>query len=210
MPGSRRAGCRCSSPTQGCRPVRCWSASTVRLMSAGKLPSSVSAATVMVSSAVRGWVSERTARVTFLVKVAVHSVVVLPSSTSKVRVFSPLRICWNRAFSLRHCTVSSVPVATLSRTASLHAVHLFGDGHGVSVAVGHGVPHRKGCIFLQALPPAGSYIAGYFGGWFTVGKPSLSMYSVSGKVKQGRVARLVLYLSNLENDILEPLAPTTA
>ena len=91
--------------------------STVKLMSAGKLPSSVSAATVMVSSAVRGWASERTALVTFLVKVAVHSVVVFPSSTSKVRVFSPLRICWNRAFSLRHCTVSLVPVVTFSRTA---------------------------------------------------------------------------------------------
>ena len=92
--------------------------STVRLMSAGKLPSSVSATTVMVSSAVRGWASDRTALVTFLVKVAVHAVVVFPSSASRVRVFSPLRICWNMAFSLRHCTVSSVPVATFSRTAS--------------------------------------------------------------------------------------------
>ena len=91
--------------------------STVRLRSVGKLPSSVSAATVMASSAVRGWASERTARVTFLVKVAVQSVEVLPSSTSNVRVFSPLSICWNSTFSLRHCTVSSVPEATFSRTA---------------------------------------------------------------------------------------------
>ena len=92
--------------------------STVRLMSPGKLPSSVMAATVMVSSAVMGWASERTALVTFLVKVAVHSVVVFPSPTSSTNVFSPLRICWKSTFSLRHCTVSSVLVATFSWTAS--------------------------------------------------------------------------------------------
>ena len=97
-----------------------------------------------------------------------------------------MRICWNRAFSLRHCTVSSVPEATFSRTASAtpftFSVMVMGSP-SPSVTVSGSV---NGSFFSPSATPLSPASEVISGGWFTVGKPSLSMYNVSGRVKQGR------------------------
>ena len=163
MPGSRRSGCPCTVSHTGASSSALLVSSTVKLMSAGKLPSSVSAATVMVSSAVRGWASERTARVTFLVKVAVHSARGLSVVHFQRQGVLPVEDLLEQGFLAQALHREFGAGGHVLADGQRHAVHLFGDGHGVSVAVGHGVGHRKGCVFLAQRRAAGSPTsAGYF------------------------------------------------